>query len=334
MPADRYRPSPRRWDGVLREPGYPADWEVRRVRLTGEIKWRGGLVYIHCALAGEPVGLAETADGWMVRYGPVTLGVIAHGDNRLRKPKPAGGGLVDNTARCPQGPPLWQPQQARTKRELCHPCRRSDLSPMFPVAHAWGVAPSLELDRPSTSEFTGQCSTGLILDSLDWADGRQFWVCGLSRRGAQPRTGRSETAEQAAAIDDPEVAAAEADDALAGLAFGETDPFADERLADEDERAAPFDLSAGAHPPHLVIGVVPGVFDAVGKRARRGLVALGWRRLPQRLVRADFICNAGGSRRNGPAAPRRRPPAAATSPSSASDACAHGARSPAARPGG
>ncbi len=52
VPADCYELSPRRWDGVLREPDYPDDCEVRRVRLSGEIKWRGQLVYIHCGLAG------------------------------------------------------------------------------------------------------------------------------------------------------------------------------------------------------------------------------------------------------------------------------------------
>jgi len=41
--------------------------------------------------------------------------------------------------------------------------------------------------------------------------------------------------------------------------------------------------------PHFMIGVVPGVFDAFGKRARRGLIALSRRRLPERLVRAEFI---------------------------------------------
>ena len=39
-PAERYCASPRRWDGVLREPDYPVDHEVRRVRSNGEIKWR------------------------------------------------------------------------------------------------------------------------------------------------------------------------------------------------------------------------------------------------------------------------------------------------------
>ncbi|HKI14411.1 MAG TPA: integrase core domain-containing protein, partial [Roseiarcus sp.] len=112
-PAEHYQASPRRWDGVLREPDYPEDQEVRRVRSNGEIKWQGRLVYINCALAGEPVGLAEGDDGaWRVSYRPLALGSIAHGGDRLRKPKPAGCGLVDNAARRPQGPqPLKQQHQ-------------------------------------------------------------------------------------------------------------------------------------------------------------------------------------------------------------------------------
>jgi putative transposase len=111
-PAEHYQVSLRRWDGVLREPGYPVDHEVRRVRSNGEIKWRGKLVYINCALTSEAVGLAEDAAGWAVSFGPVALGVIAHGGDRLRKPKPEGRGLVDNAARCPQGPqPLKQQHQ-------------------------------------------------------------------------------------------------------------------------------------------------------------------------------------------------------------------------------
>ena len=54
VPADHFHPSPRRFDGVLREPAYPSDLEVRRVRSNGQIKWQGGLVYLNAALAGEP----------------------------------------------------------------------------------------------------------------------------------------------------------------------------------------------------------------------------------------------------------------------------------------
>jgi putative transposase len=107
-PADRYRASCRRFDGILREPAYDDDTDVRRVRHNGEIKLDGNMIYISGALAGEPVGLAETEDGWIVSYGPIVLGSIAHRGDQLRKPKPKpkrkGCGLEDNATRCPQGP--------------------------------------------------------------------------------------------------------------------------------------------------------------------------------------------------------------------------------------
>ena len=116
-PAERYAPAPRAWDGVLRSPGTAADEEVRRVRRKGEIKWRGSVVYVSKALIGEPVGLAETEDGqWAVRYGPVLLGFLEDRGDRLKRPRKAADGLVDNAGRCPQGPqpPQQQPQPMRT----------------------------------------------------------------------------------------------------------------------------------------------------------------------------------------------------------------------------
>ena len=108
-PAAHYAASPRRFDGVLREPGYSADHAVRRVRHNGEIRWQGHTIYISAALTGEPVGLVENNDGtWTVAYGPITLGVIAHGEDRLRKPQNQACGHVDNAARCPQGPQSQQ----------------------------------------------------------------------------------------------------------------------------------------------------------------------------------------------------------------------------------
>src|SRR5690242_9973034 len=88
-PAERYAPSPRRWDGVLREPEYPTDHILRRVRPNGALRWRDAEIYLTQALAGETVGLAECPDGagWAVRFGPIELGVIDH-RRRLRKPGP------------------------------------------------------------------------------------------------------------------------------------------------------------------------------------------------------------------------------------------------------
>jgi|Tabmets5t2r1_1033131.scaffolds.fasta_scaffold29705_1 putative transposase len=110
-PAEHYAVSPRRFDGVLRSPIYGPDYTLRHVRRNGEIRWQGKTIYISSALIGEPVGLLEQEDGsWSAYYGPIALGVIAHGGDRLRKPKPQVCGLVDNAARCPQGPQAQQQQ--------------------------------------------------------------------------------------------------------------------------------------------------------------------------------------------------------------------------------
>ena len=110
-PAEHYSPSPRAWDGVLRAPDYPDEHEVRRVRHNGEIKWRGGCVYINQALAGQPVGLEEAGCGtWSVRYGPIELGLIERRGQRLRRQKARAPGLVDNPHGLPTTPPAQQPQ--------------------------------------------------------------------------------------------------------------------------------------------------------------------------------------------------------------------------------
>lgn len=113
-PAAHYTASPRRFDGVLRDPDYSPDHIVRRVRHNGEIRWQGHTVYISEALIGEPIGLAEGENGnWNVTYGPVVLGTLARGGDDLRKPQRMACGLVDNAkTRCPQGP---QPFQQKTQ---------------------------------------------------------------------------------------------------------------------------------------------------------------------------------------------------------------------------
>jgi putative transposase len=111
-PAEHYELSPRRWDGVLREPEYGEGQAVRRVRHSGEIRWRNDTVYISAALIGEPIGLEEKADGsWTAFYGPITLGVIAHGSDRMQKPKRRTRGHVDNASALPTGPQVQQQQQ-------------------------------------------------------------------------------------------------------------------------------------------------------------------------------------------------------------------------------
>jgi transposase InsO family protein len=78
VPAARYAASPRRYDGILREPEYSADHEVKRVRHNGEIRWHGGTIYINVALGGRAdrpdrnrrgplVGLLRTDRTWRHR---------------------------------------------------------------------------------------------------------------------------------------------------------------------------------------------------------------------------------------------------------------------------
>jgi putative transposase len=113
-PAAHYLASPRRFEGVLREPDYGPDHIVRRVRPNGAIRWQNHEIYISAALIGEPVGMAEDENGdWSIIYGPIALGSLARAGDRLRKPKRARCGLVDNAKTpCPQGPqpPQQQPQ--------------------------------------------------------------------------------------------------------------------------------------------------------------------------------------------------------------------------------
>lgn len=88
-PARSYTASPRAMPEHLPEPDYPVEAAVRRVRSNGEIKWRGDLVAISSALAGEPICIEETETGeWRVRFYDRTLGYIDHLSNRLRPNRP------------------------------------------------------------------------------------------------------------------------------------------------------------------------------------------------------------------------------------------------------
>lgn len=113
-PAQHYHPPPRPYSGRLREPDYPDTQLVRRVRHTGEIKWRNELVFISQVLAGEPVGLEPVADGrWRVHYGPIALGLLT-ADGRFEKPKSQWGpacGFVDSARALPTTPQAPPPQQ-------------------------------------------------------------------------------------------------------------------------------------------------------------------------------------------------------------------------------
>jgi transposase InsO family protein len=84
-PAALYAPSSRPFAEPKDDPDYGDD-EVRVVRRRGEIKWKGSLLFVSEALAGEAVGIAERDDGhWLVRFANVPLGIIDRRSGQLAR---------------------------------------------------------------------------------------------------------------------------------------------------------------------------------------------------------------------------------------------------------
>lgn len=76
-PAKHYTAAARPYPARLEDPVYQSDYELRRVRSNGEIKWQGEMVFISQALIGEVIGLRETDEGDAeVYFGPISLGII------------------------------------------------------------------------------------------------------------------------------------------------------------------------------------------------------------------------------------------------------------------
>lgn len=75
-PAQFYRPSPRPFVEPIGDLDYGDDL-VRRVRSTGEIRWRGSLLFLSEVIIGETVGIRERPDGhWLIRFADVALGLV------------------------------------------------------------------------------------------------------------------------------------------------------------------------------------------------------------------------------------------------------------------
>lgn len=76
-PAQFYERSPRDYPKSLPALLYPEDTEVRLVGSTGHFRWRSGDFFLSYNLAGQYVGLTETAaDLVTVSYGALELGAI------------------------------------------------------------------------------------------------------------------------------------------------------------------------------------------------------------------------------------------------------------------
>ena len=100
-PAERYRPSPRSFPEVLPAVEYAPSDQVRKVDSDGFISFKNRPWRIGKAFCGQPVALRPTAvDGvFSVHYCSHEIATLD-----LRDLGAKACGLVDNAARCPQGP--------------------------------------------------------------------------------------------------------------------------------------------------------------------------------------------------------------------------------------
>jgi putative transposase len=87
-PDSCYLPSERTYPLRLPELEYPAPAQVRRVRHSGEIRWRCGFVYVSQPLAGELVALLPLDERyWRLCFGPLQLALLDDHTHRLIIPK-------------------------------------------------------------------------------------------------------------------------------------------------------------------------------------------------------------------------------------------------------
>jgi hypothetical protein len=95
-PGDFYVASAKPYPSRLAEPEYPDDWEVRRVRECGTMRWWSSSVFVGRALTSETVGLEPIEDGcWRVWFFDHALGIF---DERSKKIKKLASGSVVEVA--------------------------------------------------------------------------------------------------------------------------------------------------------------------------------------------------------------------------------------------
>lgn len=86
-PAALYRPSRRAYPEVLPPLKYPPQWEKRRVRNRGHIKWHGRLRFIGRAFVGQTIGLKSIEEKhWAVHLGKQLIGHLHVADATGMRP--------------------------------------------------------------------------------------------------------------------------------------------------------------------------------------------------------------------------------------------------------
>jgi hypothetical protein len=83
-PARSYEPSSREYPKRLPEIEYPSSFELRRVRSSGEIKWKGQWFFLSESLVGEYVAFEAIDEGCsIIHFGPLELGYYSDREHRL-----------------------------------------------------------------------------------------------------------------------------------------------------------------------------------------------------------------------------------------------------------
>ena len=101
-PKQFYQPSGRCYPKSLRDPDYAPDEEVRHVRSSGEIKWKGSMRFISTALIGELIGIRERDDGhWVARFFGIPLVLIDRYSGKIAR---FGPGRPPRTKTSPNNP--------------------------------------------------------------------------------------------------------------------------------------------------------------------------------------------------------------------------------------
>ena len=98
-PARIYERSSREYPKRLPEIAYPSSYELRRVRSSGEIKWKGQWFFLSESLVDQIVAFEDIDDDCsIIRFGPVELGYYSDREHRLHldRTRPASTATASN----------------------------------------------------------------------------------------------------------------------------------------------------------------------------------------------------------------------------------------------
>ena len=83
-PARFYTASPRPFPGIVREPEYDTNWQVRRVQACGRFGWKGSDIFISETLRNEPIGLQPVEeDFWLVHFATFPIAIFDSYDRSI-----------------------------------------------------------------------------------------------------------------------------------------------------------------------------------------------------------------------------------------------------------